>query len=394
MKIEAFYNLINRRLKEAGQKLETGLYFHYPFCRSKCSYCHFVSTVYELEHHRKWLAVITEEIQRMAASFSDYIIVDTVYFGGGTPSLITPDEVDWLLNSVEQNFVVKLQETTLEVNPATEAERIKHWLQAGINRLSLGVQSFDPEVLRVLGRTYTPEQAVRLLERARTAGSDNIGLDLMVGVPGESSRTFKLNLEVLAKLRPEHVSVYLLEELEKVPFQNIWAKSPVPEEAAVKSYEKYRLQLEEKGWLQYEIANFSQPGYQCRHNLKYWRYQPFLGLGPAASSHLGSFRWTNPAGLKDWLLAIKSGSSGFEEFLELGTEEEIRECLAFGLRLKEGVSLADLRLRFPGYDWSTYEIKVRQLEASGLLLADGGRVRIPPDKFLVSNSIICELLYS
>lgn len=391
--MDADYNLVVRRLSEAGQKAEAGFYIHYPFCRQKCSYCHFSSSVYERELHLKWLAAIKEEIRRAASFFSDYLIIDTVYFGGGTPSLLTPDEVKCLLDWVRENFEVRLQEATIEVTPAAEAGRIGDWLQAGINRLSVGAQSFDPEVLRVLGRAYEPEKIVSLLEGARRAGGDNIGLDLMVGVPGESFKTIEVNLKALSELQPEHVSVYLLEELDKVPFQRVWEKSPVSEEAAAETYERYRLGLEEAGWLQYEISNFSKPGFQCRHNLKYWKYQPFLGVGPSASSHLGNFRWTNPSGLEDWWSALCSGKPNFDEFIRLSPEEAVRECLASGLRLREGISLAELVSRFPGVDLSGYETRLTGLKDYGLLQVSDGLVRIPPERFLVSNSIISELLY-
>ncbi len=387
------YNLVTRRLTEAGQKAEAGLYLHYPFCRQKCSYCHFSSYPYQRELHLKWLAAIESEIQLAAAFFSEHLIVDTVYFGGGTPSLLAPDEVECLLDSIRKNFEVRVLETTIEVNPVTEAGRIKGWIQAGINRLSVGTQSFDPAVLKVLGRDYDPGKTVRLVEEAIGAGADNIGLDLMVGLPGESARTMEVNLEALLKLRPQHVSVYLLEELEKVPFQKVWEKSPVSEEAAAETYETYRLSLEEAGWPQYEIANFSRPGYRCRHNLKYWKYQPFLGVGPSASSHLGHFRWTNPAGLEEWLLALGTGKPAFSEFVELTPEEAVRECLASGLRLREGISLEELAGRFPGVDLSGYESKLMKLKADGLLQVSDGLVRIPPERFLVSNSIISELVY-
>lgn len=232
-----------------------------------------------------------------------------------------------------------------------------------------------------------------MLEGARRAGADNIGLDLMVGVPGESLRTLEANRRALAELQPEHVSVYLLEELEKVPFQKVWERSPVSEETAAETYEAYRQELEAAGWFQYEIANFSRPGYHCRHNLKYWKYRPFLGLGPSASSHLANFRWTNPPGLEDWWSALGSGKPGFNEFLELSPEEEVRECLASGLRLREGISLEELASRFPGVDLSGYEIKLTRLKDYGLLQFSDGMVRIPPERFLVSNSIISELLY-
>ncbi len=391
--MEAFYNCIAQRLTEDRTKIEAGLYLHYPFCLRKCSYCHFSSSIHERETHRLWLSGIIDEIQQAASFFSDYLVIDTVYFGGGTPSLLAPDEVGKLLASVRLNFEVKLQEVTLEVNPAIGAERIRDWLQVGVNRLSIGAQSFDPAVLRVLGRGYTPEQIIRLVEEAIEARAENIGLDLMAGLPGESSRTLEVNLEALKELRPQHVSVYLLEELDNVPFGKVWAKSPVSEEAAAETYEKYRLRLEDRGWPQYEISNFSRPGYQCRHNKKYWKYQPFLGLGPSASSHLGNFRWTNLAGPGDWLTSVQSGGPGFSEFLELSPEEEVRECLASGLRLKEGISLQELADRFPGVNLSGFELKARELSGCGLLQLSDGLVRIPPEKFIISNSIISELLY-
>lgn len=391
--MDADYNLIVRRLSQAGRKTEAGLYIHYPFCRQKCSYCHFASFVHERELHLKWLAAIKEETRRAAAFFSDYLIIDTVYFGGGTPSLLTPGEVKCLLDWIQADFEVRIKEATIEVNPAAEAGRIWGWLQAGINRLSVGAQSFDPEVLRVLGRNYDPENTVRLVEEAKEAGASNIGLDLMVGVPGGSFRTMAVNLKALAELQPEHVSVYLLEEVEKVPFQNVWGKSPVSEEAAAETYETYRLSLEAAGWVQYEIANFSRPGYCSRHNLKYWKYQPFLGLGPSASSHLANFRWTNPSGLEDWWSALSSGKPDFDEFIQLSPEEEVRELLASGLRLREGICLAELVSRFPGVDLSGYETRLTRLKDYGLLQVSDGLVRIPPERFLVSNSIISELLF-
>jgi len=390
--MEDFCNLIIKKLRQDGQKKKTGLYIHYPFCRQKCSYCHFVSSVFEPDGHRRWLLAAKDEIRRLARAFNEHLLIDTVYIGGGTPSLLAPDEVAYLLASVQQSFETEIQEVSLEVNPTAEPERIKGWLQAGVSRLSFGVQSFDPAVLGILGRDYSPEQAMRLLEEAGRAGVENAGLDLMAGIPGESDLTLEVNLKALLETGPKHISVYLLEELENVPFGKVWNKAALSEEAVVRTYEAFRLKLEEAGWLQYEISNFSQPGYQCRHNLKYWRYQPFLGVGPSASSHLGNFRWTNPTGLNDWLAALTSGRGAFSEFIELSPEEEEREYLAAWLRLKEGIPLDELRLRFPGLDFPVFEMKVRELEALGLLRTENGRVMIPPDKFLISNSIICELI--
>lgn len=391
--MENYYKLIKKSLEKRPEKYRTGLYLHYPFCRTKCTYCHFYSFIIEPELHQKWLSTIKKEIKEVAAHLADFLLIDTIYFGGGSPSLLTPEEIQSLLLTIKHNLSVNPEEVTLEVNPAAEPAWVRGWLQAGVTRLSFGAQSFDPVVLSVLGRHYRPEQIIRLLEVAGCQESSNINLDFMIGVPCESERTLEVNLKAVQEFRPPHLSVYILEELEKVPFRQVWEESPLSEEEVAETYDRYRLKLEEAGWFQYEISNFSQPGFECRHNLKYWRYEPFLGLGPSASSHLANFRWTNPNSLGEWEAAVNSGEVDLPEFIELRPEMEVRESLAFGLRLRAGISLEELRGRFPAFDFLSLENKLSRLEASGLLEFKDGRVCLPPDKFLISNSILSELLW-
>ncbi|MBC7349756.1 MAG: coproporphyrinogen III oxidase family protein [Candidatus Aminicenantes bacterium] len=391
--MEKYYKLLKNSLKTKREKVRTGLYLHYPFCRSKCSYCHFSSFIFEPELHCQWLSTIKKEIERLAFYLADYLVIDTVYFGGGSPSLLTPEEILSLLLALRHNLSACPEEVTLEVNPAAETDRVQGWLQAGVTRLSFGAQSFDSVVLGVLGRHYRPEQTISLVKEAVRGGGRNINLDLMIGVPGESWRTLETNLQALRELEPHHLSVYILEELEKVPFRRVWEESPRSEEEVAETYAHYQVRFEEAGWSQYEISNFSKPGFECRHNLKYWRYEPFLGLGPSASSHLGSFRWTSPGLLGEWAAAVNSGEADLPEFIELRPEAELRESLAFGLRLREGISLENLRRRFPAVDFSRLENKLSRLAATELLQIKDGRVSLPPDKFLVSNSILSELLW-
>ncbi|HAR35498.1 MAG TPA: hypothetical protein DCR87_01050, partial [Acidobacteria bacterium] len=306
---------------------------------------------------------------------------------------LAPEEILSLLMALRDNLLACPEEVTLEVNPTAEPDRVQGWLQAGVNRLSFGAQSFDPVVLGVLGRHYRAEQTIKLVEEAARVGGRNISLDLMIGVPGEAWRTIEVNLQALRELQPHHLSVYILEELEKVPFRKVWEQTPRSEEEVAETYDHYRLKLEEAGWSQYEISNFSQPGFECRHNLKYWRYEPFLGLGPSASSHLGSFRWTNPGLLEEWAAAVNSGEVNLPEFIELTPEAELKESLVFGLRLREGISLEKLRRRFPTFDFSRLEKNFSRLAARGLLQIKDGRVSLPPEKFLVSNAILAELLW-
>lgn len=387
-----FFSLIKERLRAINKPLKTGLYIHYPFCQSKCPYCHFYSLVFDPGLQEQWMEGIKEEIRLVSDSLAEFLLIDTVYFGGGSPSLLTPEEVLAVLREICSLFQVELQEVTLEVNPVAEERRIGEWLAVGVTRLSFGVQSFDPKVLKILGRMYSPEKALQLAQTARKAGARNLNVDLMIGVPGELPATLKTNLSYLKSLNPDHVSIYMLEEIDQVPFKRIWEKTPLSDDLVVDSYNHYRYKLEEWGWKQYEISNFARPGFRCRHNLKYWQYEPFLGFGPSASSHLGPFRWTNSAEIQAWLSGLDSPGQAFSEFLELGPLAEINESLAFGLRLREGIDWLKLKQKHPGFDFSGYEKRINQLVRLGLVRQENSCLLVPEERLLVLNSIISELI--
>ncbi|MGB9893747.1 MAG: radical SAM family heme chaperone HemW [Candidatus Saccharicenans sp.] len=390
--ITRYLGLIKKHLRAINKPLKCGLYIHYPFCQSKCPYCHFFSLIWKPELHQAWLEGLKKEIRLVANNLSEFFVIETVYFGGGSPSLLTPEEVSAIVREIRSLFQVELQEMTLEVNPEAEERRIPDWLEAGVSRLSLGVQSFDPQVLRVLGRRSSVETIVRLFQTARRAGACNLNVDLMIGVPGESPATLKTNLGYLKSLHPEHISVYMLEEIDQVPFKKIWEKNSLSEDLIADLYHEYRHELEEAGWQQYEISNFARTGFQCQHNLKYWKYEPFLGLGPSASSHLGPFRWTNSSHFKPWLSALNSSKQTFSEFLRLEPAAEINEALAFGLRLREGVDWLGLKGRQPDFDFSGYEKRINQLVRLGLVRQENFNLVVPEEKQLVLNSIISELI--
>jgi oxygen-independent coproporphyrinogen-3 oxidase len=373
-------------------ELEVGLYLHYPFCQAKCPYCHFNSYQYNYDRHLLWLSELKREIELLSRYLSEHLVVKTLYFGGGTPSLIKAEEIILIQTWLREGFRVELVEATLEIHPSFITSRVENWLEAGLTRLSLGVQSFDRKVLSVLKRAYYPEEVELLVEKIRQAGCSNLNLDLIIGVPGESTETMKSNLDFLNRLEPEHVSVYLLEELENGPFGRIQEKDRLSEEQLALTYERYRVELERLGWVQYEISNFSRPGFQCLHNLKYWEYQPFLGLGPAAASHLSHYRWQNPLHPASWLdLWKRAGQSG-GEFLELKPLDCLKERVTFGLRLRKGINWDQIRKEYPGLDFSPWEKNLQRLIELGLLVREEQRLKIPADKILISNSIIADLL--
>ena len=372
-----------------------GLYVHFPFCARKCPYCHFYSLPYDKEGKKAWLEGFRKEVEAAAGLLGcgSSLLLETIYFGGGTPSLLSPDEIANLIAEIKSSFNQEIREITLECNPEAPADWLKGWKEAGVTRLSLGVQSFDDKVLKSLGRTHSLEMTWKLLEKARVVNFPSLNFDFMTGLPGETEATVETNLEAVKKFSPQHVSVYLLEELETVPFRAIWEENPVPEELVAERFEAYAGSLKKIGYEHYEISNYARPGFECLHNLKYWQYQPFLGVGPAAASHLGLLRWQNIADFKKWQAGLTEGFLWLEEFLVLSREEWLREKIAFGLRLKVGLDWEQLKVDHPGCDFSAYEKRMDGLVSSGDLRWSGSRVYIPEDRFLLSNSIISSLLF-
>lgn len=369
---------------------QAGLYVHFPFCAAKCPYCHFASEVLSGAGLGAWW----EGIEREAAGSAHAgLAADTLYLGGGTPSLLEPDEVARLRGLLVARFRMEIAEFTLEASPGGEGRGSLHgWRGAGVTRLSVGVQSFDDEVLRALGRPYSAAEAVGFCRAAREAGFESLAVDLMTGIPGETSESAARTVRTLLDLEPDHVSLYFLENVEGLPFEDVLARRPVDEDASVEIFRRTRDALEASGLRQYEISNFAREGKECRHNLKYWRYEPFLGLGPSACSHLGGKRWCNRPLLREWADALGRGESAREDAVELDPARASREALVFGLRLVEGVDRSALAGRF-GVDIGALRAReIDGLVTDGLLVREGRRLRIPADKLLVSNAILSRLI--
>jgi oxygen-independent coproporphyrinogen III oxidase len=363
---------------------KAGLYVHFPFCRRKCPYCHFASVLLREEGPTVWREGLEREAALRSGSGVEF---DTLYIGGGTPSLLGPEDVAGLLELLGRYFPMSLREFTLEANPASETglPELAGWARAGVTRLSVGVQAFDDRTLQILGRDYTAAGAESFLRRARAAEFRSVGLDLMVGVPGETRASLERTLEAVERTGPDHVSLYLLENVEGLPFEAVLREKAVDEDEAVDDFEFAAARLGRLGFERYEISNFARSGHSCLHNLKYWRYEPFLGLGPSAASHIGSERWSNTAGIEAWAAALKEGADPRAEIVALGPEKSFREALVSGLRLVAGIDLADFRARF-GVDLEVrFAPEIGALERDGLIVLRAGVLRIPEDKLLVSN---------
>lgn len=318
-----------------------GLYVHVPFCRGKCAYCGFYSTVQE-----SWIPAYVEAMLREADRFRDrFGPFDTLHLGGGTPSLLSPNVLQRLVRGLHERFSFAVDiELTLEVNPEdVSRESVSVWLDEHINRVSVGVQCLDDPLLEILGRRHTAGRALAALETLRRGGCHNLTVDLMWGLPGQDlSRWWKTLEEVLA-FRPEHISCYELTLEPGTRLAGLVRTGRVQlldEEAAREWFEKTSDFLQEKGYLHYEISNYARSEtWVSRHNTKYWRHVPYLGLGPGAHSFDGRRRWANVRSVSRYVTSLRDGTPCVEFIEELSPEQKRLEQLLLGFRTREGVPL-------------------------------------------------------
>lgn len=356
----------------------TGLYIHVPFCRSKCGYCDFYSRVRQ-DQMALYLQALSAELESWRGKG---VLADSLFFGGGTPSLLPAEEVASLIECCRSVFALE-GEITLEANPDTVTpESLLQFRQAGVNRLSFGVQSAVERELKALGRRHTFARAAEAVSWARQAGFENISLDLMLGIPYQTVGTLGETLDAMLALRPEHLSCYLLKIEKGTPFAHRQMERYCADgDEAAGLYLQTCQQLRQAGYQHYEISNFCLPGFESRHNLKYWRCEDYLGFGPAAHSCFGGKRFYHPADLSRYL----SGEAPIED----GPAGDDSERIMLGLRLAEGISAGDLT---PAFDWAGLCKKCLPYIKAGLMAQTGDRLFLTEEGFLVSNSLLSEIL--
>ncbi len=353
------------------------LYLHVPFCAKVCPYCAFHVHPGGVAQQREFVAALRIEWQRAKEEFP--LAPETIYFGGGTPSILSAE----LFGELARELPVERpwSEFTLEVNPATVTpEKAAAWRAAGVTRISLGAQSFDREMLRLLGRQHGPDDIASTCELLRAHGFDNINIDLMFALPGQSETGWDETLRAALACRPNHVSAYALTYEEDTPFfeklqRGEWHQN---EEREIAMFERTRTILGEAGLVDYEVSNFARPGFESRHNLAYWRGTDYLGLGPSACSTIGAQRWRNVPDTLAYVQRVGLGRSVREEREDLDAATRAKERIMFGLRMREGVALTEF-----GPD----PAQLRELEAEGLAFRDEKRVRLTPRGQLVADSV-------
>ena len=384
-----------------------GIYIQVPFCQTKCTYCNFHTGIVSRARFGPYVSAVQREIrehpQRLAKAGVTLpeslhsVAVDTVYFGGGTPSLLEPVHLTAILNTIRDTFRNALSEVTLEADPETvDQAKANAWIAAGINRISLGVQSFSDTELKAAGRIHRRADIYRAVPILRAAGIRNISFDLIAGLSHQTQESWRNSVEELIRLEPEHVSVYLLEVdegsrlgSELLAGGTKYSAAAVPsDDQMAEFYEHARADLRIAGYEQYEISNFAKPGFASQHNRKYWRREPYIGFGAGAHSFSGHQRWANGHDPACYVQAIASESTTVQQLETISADQALDEELFLGLRQLEGIDLARLERAYQ----TSLEPRFAGLQAAGLVERIGSLVRLVPERLSISNEAFVELV--
>ena len=382
-------------LFNSKNKTPLGIYIHVPFCRSKCQYCDFYSVTTKED---KWLDgyqdAVCGHIRETGPLALDYV-VDTIYFGGGTPSFFGADGMAAILNTIRKSFKVSpTAEITFEANPDSVTDRLLRRLRSeGFNRVSLGIQCDDDEILKKLGRPHSYAQAVSAVQRIRKYRFRNLSVDLMYGLPGQSLQAWERTLKNVLKLQPEHISCYGLKVEEGTPLAEYHEFCNLADDDTQADMYLSAVEiLRQHGYRQYEISNFCRRGNVSRHNLKYWTGEPYLGFGPNASSDFGGARFTIVRDLKQYIEGIKKGGQVLQEVQEIAPRERAGEYLMMRLRTAAGIDPKAYERRYL-LPFAPLEKYLLRCKDRGLATKTfDGRWHLTPNGFLLSNSIISDLL--
>ena len=384
------------------QLLETAsLYLHIPFCHTRCYYCDFNTFAGLLPLREPYVRALLKEIALVGekGQHEDGRLrrSRTLFFGGGTPSLLTVDQITRLLNACFSAFAIDPDaEITLEGNPGTlTQEQLVGLRAAGINRLSMGAQSLDPELLKALGRIHTPEEVVQAVKYARAAGFDSINLDFMFGLPEQTMKHWQDTLDQALALQPDHFSLYSLIIEEGTPFHT-WAHegkiTPGDEDLCADLYEYADERLRAAGYINYEISNWALPGKHSRHNLTYWQNLPYFGMGTGASSSFANRRYSNEREPVEYIKLLKAQRLPEVESEEIGKEQAMSETAFLGLRTAMGIHLATFEERFAQTFAQFVGNRLRPVEEAGLLELQDGWLRLSTRGRLLGNEVFLRLL--
>ncbi|MBQ8974171.1 MAG: radical SAM family heme chaperone HemW [Oscillospiraceae bacterium] len=375
------------------EKTRIGIYIHLPFCASKCAYCDFNSKAGMDKLIPQYQQALMTHIREMEKVLSGFYI-DTVYFGGGTPSYYGSKRLTELFSALKTHANVLVDsEVTFEANPdSVEPVMLQELKKAGFNRISLGVQSANDKMLKTLGRRHTFAQAEKAVSLAREAGFENLSLDLMYGLPSQSKTDWAETLKKALSLKPEHMSCYALHLEEGTPLYSFKDTPFMPDDDAQADMYLYAVeQLKQFGYKQYEISNFCLPGYESRHNLRYWQCGQYIGFGAGAHSYFGSLRYSCISDISQYIDAVSSGNAFIDMKEEITSFGKASEYLMLGLRTTHGISGEEYVSTFK-YSFDDIEHYLQKCRDHGWAAKSDGRWCFTPEGFLISNTLICDIL--
>jgi oxygen-independent coproporphyrinogen III oxidase len=391
-------------VERPARNTDLGVYVHIPFCSAICNYCNFNRGLYDADLKARYVDALIAEIARskdvpynvgVAHVFrpADREPADTIFFGGGTPSLLDPDDVARVIAAIRARVDLDPgAEVTLETNPETvDRAKLEQFRAAGVNRLSFGVQSFQDAELQRLGRIHSADRARAAVHEAREAGFDNVSLDLMMWLPGQSVDAWLANVDALIDADPDHASLYLLELYPNAPLKEDMARggwSLAPDDDAAEMYLRAMERLEAAGLQQYEISNVAKAGRESRHNVKYWTDGEWLAFGCGAHGTRHGIRYKNVASTTDYIDRIVSGADAVAERRTLSHSERLEEALFTGLRLTAGVDLDGIAARYGIDVWARYGDQLQPFVDAGCLVRGAGRVRLTRDGMLLANEVM------
>jgi oxygen-independent coproporphyrinogen-3 oxidase len=381
-----------------------GIYVQVPFCQTKCTYCNFHTGVFSKELYEPYVEAMCREIAEFVRLRNEHGIadvpeglVDTVYIGGGTPSLLEPAQLARIISAIRDSFPSRFEEVTLEADPETiSPEKAAAWREAGFNRISMGAQSFDDAELRAAGRMHRRADIYSAAKLLRAAGLANLSLDLIAGLPHQTDQSWGDSVEQLLGMRPEHVSIYMMEidegsrlGLEVLQDGARYSARALPSEDSMADYYEHGCrQLAAAGYEHYEISNWALPGLESRHNLKYWRREPYFGFGAGAHSFNGAQRWANAHDPAAYAASVLQGRFPVEQVGSVTPGQALEEELFLGLRQLAGIDLAGIESRYG----QKLRPRVQELLAQGLVEWDGPRLKLSSERLTVSNEVFVHLL--
>lgn len=384
-------------MKSRGAMKKLGIYIHIPFCKQKCNYCDFYSVKWNDEWENKYVEAVINEIKSYRAKLENNFSIDTIFFGGGTPTIVKAENLDRILNSLKDFCKIdKDAEISMEANPNTlTEEKLKSYRQIGINRLSVGIQSLNDEILKKIGRIHSANEALEAIDRLKNAGFENINADVMFNIPGQTVNDIEETVLKIIKSGVKHISFYSLKLEKGTPMYSMEKAKKIvmpDEEIEREMYYAGRDVMERNNLFQYEISNFAAKGYECKHNLKYWDQEEYIGLGPSAHSFMDNVRYSNPSDLR--LYCENSVSNSFEKIVQeqLDKNDLMFEYIMLRLRLTEGINVKTFESKFSEDFKELYKLQIDYLVKNNLIELSGNFIKLTKKGMDISNYVIEEFM--